>query len=184
MKNKLRSSSLLATATAGLLSQSASAAVIYNEGVDGDLDALSHTTLTAGLGTVQGSLLDTGGDFSDRAYFNGLTVGSNVRITFTTSDFSGSSNLQFQVNNNSTSGAGGSVFINESFLPASGPVSFTQDAVVGASAELAFYLSFVEGGNVGSYEVTVATVPEPSTTALTALAALSLLGVRRRKQVK
>lgn len=181
MKNKILSTSLLATATAGLLSQSASAAVIYIEGVDGDLSNGAHTTLPTGLGTVQGDL-NNGPDLGDRAYFNGLTVGSTVRITFTTSDFGLSlSPLNFQMNNNTSGGAGGAVFINETFLQPGGPVSFTQDAVVGASGELAFYLNFQEGGNVGSYEVTVAAVPEPTTTALTALAALSLLGVRKRK---
>lgn len=123
------------------------AAIIYNEAVDGDLDAIGTTNvnLGAGVNTILGSINQTPPAETDRIRFTqtaGLTVDSivlsftapfddfNIGQSMNTALFNSVANLFDDNFNTINSGASISASFFDSFGPETGPLSTTTDGAI------------------------------------------------------
>lgn len=174
-----RASMLMAAATSGIVA-SAHAAVVYDEGVSGDLANTSGaaTVLTSGTDTVTGSLHEHL-DRDDHFILGSLAPGEAAVFdwSFSMPDF------DLQVGFTFSDPAGGTLH-STGFLYGTSGNGSTPALTVPASGKILVSVQnnyFTETGwpgtdwNVSTTDV----VPEPSTSALVALG--SLLALRRRK---
>lgn len=171
---------LMAAATSGIVASS-QAAVIYDEGVSGDLANSSGaaTVLTSGTDTVTGSLHDLF-DRGDHFIIGSLVPGGTATFDW---DYNKNDD-QLQVGFTFSDPAGGSLYTT-GFMSVNNDSGTTPSLTVPASGQIRVSVmnqfSAEAGSPVTSWSAsTTDVVPEPSTSALVALG--SLLALRRRRK--
>jgi len=173
-----------------------SAAVIYNEAVDGDLDAIGSTNvnLLAGVNTIMGAINATPPAETDRIKFTqtpGLVIDSiilsfagifddaSIGQSMNTALFNNVANLFDDNFNTVTSGANIIASFYDSFGPETGPLSTTTD---GAIWDFQLSAGTVYPAQPWTLNITTTAspVPVPGTFMLLGGGLIGLIGIKRK----
>lgn len=177
----------------------ASAVPIYDESVNGDLDAIGSTNvnLVAGVNTINGTINATPPAETDRIKFTqtpGLTIDSivlsfggwygNIGMNMSTALFNNVANLfddNFSTIDDTNWAAGITASFYDSFGPETGPLSTTTDGAIW-DFQLSAGLVYPATSWTLTINTSSSSVPEPSIFALLGLG-LVAIGLNRRRKV-
>lgn len=175
----------------------ASASVIYNESIDGDLDAIGSTNvnLVAGVNNIMGAINQTPPAETDRIKFtqtSGLVIdsiilsfagifdGYKIGQSMNTALFNDVANLFDDNFNTVASGASISASFYDSFGPETGPLSITTDGAIW-DFQLSAGIVYPAQPWTLTINTTASPVPVPGAFMLLGGGLITLIGIRRKK---